>query len=240
MEIGRTIRRLRTRKGLKAGELARRLGVSKSYISRIEREHRRVNTDLLEKIGKILEVPPAALLGEAEGEEPQGLWEELEAMRALLLDAWALNPQFIERAVSWLAETTFPPNSGFDTVESWEMGSQEVLGGEDPTFRRLVQRFQVTLSEVLPLNPRPQTPYTRVRERSLAALKGLSIREKTELIAPLLPSLLCNRLRWPKDLTETPPLNPRPRKSGEESSNALRLPTLPKNASEDTVSDTLE
>ncbi|MHC4778511.1 MAG: XRE family transcriptional regulator [Planctomycetota bacterium] len=214
MDIGKNIRLLRTRRGLKAGELAARLGVSKSYISRIEREHRRVNTDLLQKIGRILEVPPASLLGDSNSDDPHGLWEEVEALRSLLLKEWTLNPIFVDRAVSWLGASAFPEEAPFETAASWEEEYEEVLGGQDRKWRRLLKRFSEFGSESLPTHPRPQTPYPRFREGFLAALRGLSPSEKRDLVASILPSLLRARHRWPLALQETPTLVPRPNPAG--------------------------
>jgi transcriptional regulator with XRE-family HTH domain len=225
MDIGRTIRNIRTRKGLKAGELAQRLGVSKSYISRIEREHRRINTDLLEKIGKILEVPPSILLGEGDEQDALGLVEELDAVRSALFEEKTLHPRFVDRAVSWLALAALPKDGAFETAADWEMSFLQDLGGDDSGFRRLLKRFQDIRLEILPLNPRPQTPYSRFREGSTAALRGLSDDEKTQLVAALLPSLLRVRMRWPKALSEIPIFLPRP--GGNPGTTPLHLPTLP-------------
>ncbi|MHC4598314.1 MAG: XRE family transcriptional regulator [Planctomycetota bacterium] len=235
MDIGKNIRMLRTRRGLKAGELAARLGVSKSYISRIEREHRRVNTDLLEKIGKVLEVPPASLLGDSEGEDPNGLWEEVEALRTLLFKEWMLNPDFVDRSVDWLGHAAFPEGAPFDTAGGWEESFEEVLGGSDRRMRRLLKRFREFGSESLPSRPQPQTPYPRFREGFLAALRGLSPSERADLVTSILPSLLRARHTWPRGLQETPPLVPRPGRGKGEGTFPDTLPKLPPRKGKDSM-----
>ncbi len=57
MIIGQIIKKHREQKGLTITELADRLGISRSYMSRIEKGDRKLNTDVLVKISEILEVP---------------------------------------------------------------------------------------------------------------------------------------------------------------------------------------
>lgn len=57
MEIGKIIKKYRENKGLTITTLAERLGISRSYMSRIEKGERRLDTETLVKISDILEVP---------------------------------------------------------------------------------------------------------------------------------------------------------------------------------------
>ncbi|GEM_PF-642862 len=225
MDIGRTIRNLRTRKGWKAGAFAERLGVSKSYISRIEREHRRINTDLLDRIAKALEVPPAVLLGGQE-EEAWTLREETEAVYQLLLEDRVFNPRFVDASVAWLAEVVFPRHEPFASAAGWEEQVLETVGGEDEAFRRLLGRFREDHADILPLNPRPQIPYARFRESAQTALRGLSGREKTDLVSRLFPALLRTRHRWPPAMQGIPCLVPKPGEQVGVAVGTLRLPEM--------------
>lgn len=241
MDIGKTIRKIRTRKGMKAGDLANRLGVSKSYISRIEREHRRINTDLLERIGQVLDVPLTVLLGGESGAQSEGLHDELEVLRDLLLENVTLDPGFVSVAVSWLSELVFPTAGAFETAGSWETGLVESLGDRDPALVRLAGRFQDLCTELLPTAPRPQTPYGRFREGSAAVLRDLPVPERVRIVSLLLPSLLRARKSWPDALRKAallklppPPADPPvptglvlPRLSGNGSGDAETVELLP-------------
>ncbi len=64
--IGRTIRRIRTERGLTQQALAVRLGISASYLNLIEHDQRGVTANLLIKVSETLAVDLAALSGSAE------------------------------------------------------------------------------------------------------------------------------------------------------------------------------
>lgn len=64
--IGRSVRRLRSEKGLTQQALAVRLGISASYLNLIEHDQRAVTAALLIKIGETLAVDLATLSGTAE------------------------------------------------------------------------------------------------------------------------------------------------------------------------------
>lgn len=223
LDIGRKIRKLRLQRGMKAGDLAKRLGVSKSYISRIEREHRRINTDLLDRIGKILEVPPYALLG-GNGVESGGTAEEMEMLRNLLLKDRAVNPRFAQRALQWLSEVSFPETETYETAEDWETGLIASAPEDDEPYRRLLARFQEVASGLLPSSPRPQTRYAHFRETVTAAFRGLTEGEASEHVLRLLAALLRCRHRWPSRLAEAPPLVEKPDASRTPWRRPLALP----------------
>src|SRR5690606_22372997 len=63
---GLKIRALRRRAGLTQGELARRAGISPSYLNLIELNKRAVGGALVERIAACLSVDPAELDGDAE------------------------------------------------------------------------------------------------------------------------------------------------------------------------------
>lgn len=62
VSLGEGIRRFRAAAGLSQKELAGRLDVDPSYVSRLERDEREPSIKLLRKIGEELSVPPGVLL----------------------------------------------------------------------------------------------------------------------------------------------------------------------------------
>ena len=66
--IGKTIRRLRNERGLTQQTLARKLGVSTSYLNLLEHDQRNVTASLLFKLTEVLKVDLAALAGTQERE----------------------------------------------------------------------------------------------------------------------------------------------------------------------------
>ena len=63
--VGENIRNHREMKNFSQGELARRLRVSRSYISTLENGARNPSIKSLEKIARVLEVNVASLVGES-------------------------------------------------------------------------------------------------------------------------------------------------------------------------------
>jgi predicted transcriptional regulator/DNA-binding XRE family transcriptional regulator len=73
--IGRTVRRLRTERGLSQQAMAVRLGISASYLNLIEHDQRGVTAALLIKLSEILAVDLATLSGTAERQSETQLRE---------------------------------------------------------------------------------------------------------------------------------------------------------------------
>ncbi len=73
--IGRTVRRIRTERGLSQQALAVRLGISASYLNLIEHDQRAVTASLLIKLSEILVVDLATLSGSAERQSETQLRE---------------------------------------------------------------------------------------------------------------------------------------------------------------------
>jgi transcriptional regulator with XRE-family HTH domain len=67
MNIGKRLRDLREAKGLSQGEIERRSGLLRSYISRVEGGYTAPSLPTLEKFAKALEVEPYQLLFQGEG-----------------------------------------------------------------------------------------------------------------------------------------------------------------------------
>ncbi len=66
MDIGLEIKLMRERKGMSGKELAEKLGLSQSQVSRLEKGQRRINAETLHKIAEILEVSPGVFFQEEE------------------------------------------------------------------------------------------------------------------------------------------------------------------------------
>jgi transcriptional regulator with XRE-family HTH domain len=67
MDIGKRLRALREAKGLSQGDIERRSGLLRSYISRVEGGYTAPSLSTLEKFAKALEVEPYQLLFHGEG-----------------------------------------------------------------------------------------------------------------------------------------------------------------------------
>ncbi len=72
-ELGRRLLRIRREKGISLTELERRSGITKGYLSQLERgEATNPSFDVVRRIARGLEVALAELAGEAAGEEEAG------------------------------------------------------------------------------------------------------------------------------------------------------------------------
>ncbi len=71
MDIGLEIRLLREKRRMTSKELAERLGVSQSQMSRLESGQRRIDARLLERIANVLGVPPGYFYGQHEEVLPE-------------------------------------------------------------------------------------------------------------------------------------------------------------------------
>ncbi len=105
--IGRTIRRLRSERGLTQQALAARLGISASYLNLIEHDQRAVTASLLIKLGETLRVDLAALSGTEERQLEASLRETFadpmlgaEPVAEPEIAAWSPRPR-MPRARSW-------------------------------------------------------------------------------------------------------------------------------------------
>ena len=68
LDIGQQIKRLRERKRITGKDLARRIGLSQSQMSRLEQGQRRIDTEILARIAGALDVSPACFFGDASAE----------------------------------------------------------------------------------------------------------------------------------------------------------------------------
>ena len=67
MDVGKRLRQLREVKGLSQGDIERRSGLLRSYISRVEGGYTAPSLQTLEKFAKALEVEPYQLLFQGDG-----------------------------------------------------------------------------------------------------------------------------------------------------------------------------
>ena len=79
VQIGRTVRRLRTERNLSQQALANRLGISASYLNLIEHDQRAVSGTLLIKLAEIFHLDLATLSGSQERRLEIGLREAVPA-----------------------------------------------------------------------------------------------------------------------------------------------------------------
>ena len=62
MEIGKTIRRIRKKRGIRQVDFSKEVGISQTYLSQIENDDRNPTVSVLERIGNYLEVPYAVFV----------------------------------------------------------------------------------------------------------------------------------------------------------------------------------
>ena len=75
MNIGETIRNYRTQKGMSQGDIEKRTGLLRCYLSRVENGHTIPSLDTLAKITQAMEVPLGQFFAEstANGANPKNL-----------------------------------------------------------------------------------------------------------------------------------------------------------------------
>lgn len=130
--IGRTVRRLRTERGLSQQALATRLGISGSYLNLIEHDQRSVTAALLIKLAETLRVDLAALSGSEERQLEAGL---REALADPLLGAEAV-PDVEIAALAGSA-----PNAGraiLALYRAWRVAREDAGGIALPSGRRIM------------------------------------------------------------------------------------------------------
>ncbi len=118
MDVGAVIRSLRKERGVKSGDLAKAVGVSSSYISRIENENRRLSTPIILRIAEALSVDPSVLMDAA---RQDGRDLRLRKSVDLLLSSRMLNPRFVNNLFNYLGTPPVPSHEtdawGSDALE---------------------------------------------------------------------------------------------------------------------------
>jgi predicted transcriptional regulator/transcriptional regulator with XRE-family HTH domain len=130
--IGRTVRRLRTERGLTQQALSVSLGISASYLNLIEHDQRAVTASLLIKLGETLRVDFATLSGRDERQREVGL---REAFADPLLSADAVP----EAEIAELAAAA--PNAARAIqalYRAWRVAREDAGGIALPSGRRVL------------------------------------------------------------------------------------------------------
>jgi len=68
MNIGETIRNYRLQKGMSQGDIEKRTGLLRCYLSRVENGHTVPSLDTLAKIASAMEIPLASFFSEGNGD----------------------------------------------------------------------------------------------------------------------------------------------------------------------------
>ena len=132
VQIGRTIRRLRTERSLSQQALANRLGISASYLNLIEHDQRTLSGALLIKLGEALNLDLAELSGTRERRHEFGL---REAFSDPLHGADAVP----EEEIATLAASA--PNAGRAVLalyRAWRVAREDAAGIGLPSGRRIL------------------------------------------------------------------------------------------------------
>src|SRR6195952_518893 len=130
--IGRTVRRLRTERGLSQQALATRLGISASYLNLIEHDQRAVTASLLIKLGETLRVDLGELSGTQERQLEVGL---REAFADPLLGAETVSEAEVE------ALAAGSPNAARAVLalyRAWRVAREDANGIALPSGRRIL------------------------------------------------------------------------------------------------------
>lgn len=130
--IGRTVRRLRSERGLSQNALATRIGISASYLNLIEHDQRAVTASLLIKLAETLRVELAELSGNQERQLGAGLREVFadptlgaDAVPDPEIEALAGNSPNAARAVLAL-------------YRAWRVAREDATGIALPSGRRIL------------------------------------------------------------------------------------------------------
>ena len=78
-KIGDVIKKLREESGVTAKDLAQKIGLSASQMSRLESGQRRINSEVLTRIAKALGVAPSRLIDDSSGMEIRSLAQSAAA-----------------------------------------------------------------------------------------------------------------------------------------------------------------
>lgn len=70
VQVGRNVRRFRTRAGLSQEELAHQADLDRTYISGVERGVRNPTVQVLQRLAMVLKIRPADLLADADIDTP--------------------------------------------------------------------------------------------------------------------------------------------------------------------------
>lgn len=103
--LGRRISRLRrcSRPIVSQEDLARRIGVSRSYVAKIENGAGDPTLALTKRIAEVLRVPMAELVREDHGDPDLERWHEIGLRTCRVFNRLGLSPEDAEPCVEWIA-----------------------------------------------------------------------------------------------------------------------------------------
>ena len=130
--IGRTVRRLRTERGLSQQALATTLGISASYLNLIEHDQRAVTASLLIKLAETLRVDLRELSGSQERQLEVGL---REAFGDPLLGAEAVPDHEVE---AMAAGSPHAARAALALYRAWRVAREDASGMALPSGRRII------------------------------------------------------------------------------------------------------
>ena len=87
MNIGETIRKFRLQKGMSQGDIEKRTGLLRCYISRVENGHTVPSLETLERLAAALELPVYQLFYEGDEPPPLPNLSKRQTTEELVLDA---------------------------------------------------------------------------------------------------------------------------------------------------------
>lgn len=136
--LGRRIRALRTRTGISQAELAKRLGVSPTYLNLLEHDRRPVTTSLLLELARVLDVDLRALSSSADVEILAGLSEvfaeplfEDHPLSKQELSAFIDSNPEVARAVLWLHRAYAGARGSLNALGERLLDYQQEVGAVD-------------------------------------------------------------------------------------------------------------
>ena len=182
--LGARIRTLRENRGLTTADVARAVGVSRSYISRLESEERRLNTSLIGKLSHVLGVEPGVLFG---GASRESATKRIRILTGQLLRRQRLNPLFIDRVVAHAVDEILPDDPGIVSIREWDRRMLD-LGGSVGIIGRFGDRVD-QIAERLELLDRTMS-YQQLRERLKAQVAAWTPEEREAFVVDLLPEIL--------------------------------------------------
>jgi transcriptional regulator with XRE-family HTH domain len=165
-------------------ELARRVGVSRSYVWRLENDQRRLNTKLIGRLATALEIEPAVLIG---GEPRDAVHRRQETLLGHLLTARPLNPRFVEKVIRHVVEELLPDDANLRTVRDWD-GRLLDMGSRAALLQRLTPKAGEIKDHLDALDR--AMDYAEFRRRLIRSVDGWPLERRERFVSDLLPEIL--------------------------------------------------
>lgn len=182
--LGDRLRALREQRGLSMSEVARRVGVSRSYVWRLENDQRRLNTKLLGELAQALDVEPAVLIG---GEPSSAVNRRQETLLGHLLGARPLNPRFVEKVLRHVMDELLPDDPELKTVRDWD-GRLLDVGSHGALLEKLTPQAGKIADHLDALDK--AMDYAEFRRRLLKSVADWPRERRERFVGDLLPEIL--------------------------------------------------